>query len=98
MNTPPDLLAWRQLQAHAAAQLPGDFADRVLRAARLVAGPEPSVAKHIFLHPFAVSTYTAAACFVAVVMFHTRNTEETSAQHLTEWLEVTMQTASLDPL
>ena len=97
MNTPPDFPAWRQLQSHAAAQLPGDFADRVLRAARL-AEPEPSPAKRILLHPFAVSTYTAAACLVAVVIFHTRSTEETSAQHLAEWQEVTMQTASLDPL
>ena len=97
MNTPPDHPAWRQLQAHAAARLPGDFADRVLRTARLTQ-PEPSAAKRILLHPFAVSTYTAAACLIAVVILHTRQTDETSAQHLAEWQEVTMQTASLDPL
>lgn len=97
MNTPPESRAWRQLNAHAAAQLPADFPDRVLRRIRL-AHAERTGAARFFLHPFAVSAYTAAFCFVLVVIIHSRTTAETNERHLAEWHEVAMQTASLDPL
>lgn len=97
MNTPPESRAWRQLHQHAAAQLPADFPDRVLRRIRL-AHAERTGAARFFLHPFAVSAYTAAFCFALVVILHTRNTEETNARHMAQWHEVAMQTASLDPL
>jgi hypothetical protein len=97
MNTPPESRAWHQLQQHAAAQLPADFPDRVLRHIRLNTGERTGVARYL-LHPFAVSTYTAAFCFLLVVILHTRNTDKTSERHLAEWHEVAMQTASLDPL
>jgi hypothetical protein len=97
MNTPPESRAWRQLQQHAAGQLPADFPDRVLRRIRL-ARAERTGASRYLLHPFAVSVYTAAFCLLLVVIVHTRSTEETSARHLAEWQEVAMQTASLDPL
>ena len=97
MNTPPESRAWRQLNAHAAAQLPADFPDRVLRHVRLN-NTERTGAKRYLLHPFAVSTYTAALCFLVVFVLHSRNTAETTARHLAEWQEVAAQTASLDPL
>lgn len=97
MNTPPESRAWQQLRQHASAQLPADFPDRVLRHVRLN-NAERTGAKRYLLHPFAVSTYTAAFCFLIVVILHSRNTAETSARHLAEWHEVAMQTASLDPL
>ena len=50
------------------------------------------------LHPFAVSAYTAAFCFLLVVIIHSRATAETNERHLAEWREVAAQTASLDPL
>jgi hypothetical protein len=97
MNTPPESRAWRQLNQHAAAQLPADFPDRVLRRIRL-ARAERTGATRFFLHPFAVSAYTAAFCFLLVVIIHTRSTEETNARHIAQWQEVAVQTASLDPL
>lgn len=97
MNTPPESRAWRQLNQHAAAQLPADFPDRVLRRIRL-ARVERTGAARFFLHPFAVSAYTAAFCFLLVVIIHTRSTEETNARHIAQWQEVAVQTASLDPL
>ncbi len=97
MNTPPESRAWQQLQQHAAAQLSADFPDRVLRQLRTVR-TERSGAARFFLHPFAVSAYTAATCLLFVVVLHLRQTAETNERHLAEWREVAMQTASLDPL
>ena len=97
MNTPPESRAWRQLNRHAAAQLPADFPDRVLRHLRLARAEKTGAAYYLW-HPFAVSAYTAAFCFLLVVIIHTRSTEETNARHLAEWQEVALQSASLDPL
>jgi hypothetical protein len=97
MNPPPESRAWRQLNQHAAAQLPADFPDRVLRRIRLPRTDRTGPAR-FFLHPFAVSAYTAAFCLVLVVILHTRSTEEANARSLAQWHEVAMQTASLDPL
>jgi hypothetical protein len=97
MNTPPESRAWRQLNQHAAAQLPSDFPDRVLRHIRLARTERTGAARYL-LHPFAVSAYTAAFCFLLVVIIHSRTTAQTNERHLAEWQEVAMQTASLDPL
>jgi hypothetical protein len=97
MNTPPDSRAWQQLQQHAAAQLPADFPDRVLRHIRL-GDTQRTGASRYLLHPFAVSAYTAALCFALVVILHMRSTDKTNERHLAEWRELAMQTASLDPL
>ena len=43
----PEDHAWRDLRAHAAAQLRGDFADRVLRAAR---GPDAAAWTQLQTH------------------------------------------------
>lgn len=91
--------AWRHLNAYAASRLPARFPDRVLRAARLSANAgEDSPARRFFLHPFAVSAYTAALCAALVIVIHAQNTESENARHLADWQEVAMQTASLDPL
>lgn len=97
MNTPPESRAWRQLNEHASAQLPADFPDRVLRHIRLAQAERTGPAR-FFLHPFAVSAYTAAFCFLLVVIIHSRTTAATNERHLAEWREVAAQTASLDPL
>jgi hypothetical protein len=97
MNTPPDSRAWQQLQQHAAAQLPADFPDRVLRSIRLGDARRTGAVRYL-LHPFAVSAYTAVFCFLLVVILHARNTDKTSERHLAEWQELAIQTASLDPL
>lgn len=44
-NMKPEEHAWRQLNAHAAAQLHGGFAERVLRAAR---GPQTETWRDLF--------------------------------------------------
>jgi hypothetical protein len=97
MNTPPESRAWRQLNRHAAAQLPADFPDRVLRHIRLARTNRRGAARY-WLHPFSVSVYTAVFCFFLVVIIHSRTTAKTNERHLAEWHEVAMQTASLDPL
>jgi len=43
----PEDHAWRELRAHAAAQLPGGFAERVLRAAR---GPDAATWNQLQTH------------------------------------------------
>jgi hypothetical protein len=94
---PENSPAWSVLRTQAAARLPADFPERVLRALRL-AQAEPSRTARVLLHPFAISLYTAATCLVLVVILHSRNTQQTNERHLAEWHEVAMQTASLDPL
>jgi hypothetical protein len=97
MNTPPDSRAWQQLQQHAAAQLPADFPDRVLRRIRQGQAERTGASRYL-LHPFAVSAYTAAFCFAIVVVVHILSTGKTNERHLAEWRELAIQTASLDPL
>lgn len=96
MNTPFSSHAWRELQSRAAAQLGSDFADAVLRAAH--AGPVQTVSpfRTWLASPFTVSAATAAVCLLAVVFVHARITDATSTQHLADWQEISIQTASLD--
>ncbi|MDR2674834.1 MAG: hypothetical protein LBC18_08200 [Opitutaceae bacterium] len=92
----PEARAWEQLQARAAARLPGDFAARVLRAHRL-ARSRRSPAARLLLHPFALSTYTAAVCLFVVVLL-TRNDREINQRRLAEWQNIAQQAANLEPL
>jgi len=97
MNTPPDpFSAWRQLSNHASAQLPANFADQVLRAARGGAVGLGTHEKPDFYHTFIVSAGTALACLLLVIIFHATNTRSISLEHLQDWEEISMQTASLD--
>ncbi len=88
--------AWEQLRSHAASQLPGSFADDVLRAARQT--PPRGRFASLLLSPAGISTLTAACCLLAVVVFHLQNNQAIAEQRLAEWQEISMQVASLDPL
>jgi hypothetical protein len=91
---------WAHRQAHAASLLSPDFADNVLRAARLHRD-EPAAHTRIwrfFHNPFALSALTACACFTAVVFFHTQSVNQTNEENLADWRDLAEQIASLDPL
>jgi hypothetical protein len=92
MNTPFNSHAWRHLRQHAAAQLSPQFADNVLRAARIDAADTRWTSS-----PFFVSAATAALCLLSVMLFHVRATNAASEQHLADWAEISVQTASIDP-
>jgi len=97
MNTPPDpLSAWRHLRNHASAQLPAHFADDVLRSARVMPTGFASLSPAEFLHTFFVSAGTAIACLLLVIIVHSTITRSASLEHLADWEEISMQTASLD--
>src|SRR3954469_7617434 len=97
MNTPPDpLSAWQHLRAHASEQLPTNFAENVLRAARSDSRGLSAVSPAEFLHTFFVSASTALACLLFVIILHSTTTRSASLEHLADWEEISMQTASLD--
>jgi len=97
MNTPPDPLpAWRHLRTHASAQLSANFADNVMRAACLRPGGLFPFSPTEFLHTFFVSAGTALACLLVVIIVHSTTTRSASLEHLADWEEISMQTASLD--
>ena len=90
MNTTPDFSeSWHELRTRAAAQLPPDFADRVLRILRLQAFSLRDAADR-----FLVATCTAAACFVFVVLVHTHNTQKINQVALADWRQVSAQADS----
>ena len=97
MNTPPDSSsAWRHLRSHASAQLSANFADQVLRAARLRPAGQAPLSPAEFIHTFFVSAGTAVACLLLVIIIHSSTTRSASLEHLADWEEISMQTASLD--
>jgi hypothetical protein len=90
MNTTPDFSkAWRALHTDAAAQLPGDFADRVLRILRT-----PTFSVRDATDRFLVAACTAAACLVFVVLVHTHNTQKTTQVALVDWRQISDQADS----
>ncbi|MDR0353449.1 MAG: hypothetical protein LBI02_08915 [Opitutaceae bacterium] len=95
-STRAEARAWAQLQAGAAARLPGDFAARVLRAHRRAQARRSSAAR-LLLHPFALSAYTAAACLFVVALL-TQSNREINQRRLAEWQIIEQQAASLEPL
>ena len=104
MNTTPDPTQnprlWACHQAYAASLLAPNFADNILRAARL-RRDDPAAHARIwrFLHnPFALSAITACACFAAVVFFHTQSVSHANEKNLADWRGLAEQIASLDPL
>ncbi len=104
MNTQPDPSQnprlWARRQAYAASLLPPNFADNVLRAARL-RRDEPAAHTRVwrfFHNPFALSALTACACLVAVVLFHTQSASQANEENLAGWRDLAEQVASLDPL
>lgn len=104
MNTTPDPALdprlWARRQACAASLLAPNFADNVLRAARLQRD-EPAAHTRlwrIFHNPFALSALTACACFAVVVFFHTKSVNRANEENLADWRGLAEQYASLDPL
>ncbi len=90
MNTTPDFSkAWHELRSRAAAQLPPDFADRVLRTLRLQTFSVRDVADRFF-----VAACTAAACLVFVVLVHTHNIEKVNQVALADWRQISAQSDS----
>lgn len=78
----PSEAAWQQLQAQAEAQLRPGFAERVLRAARGL----PRMPS--FLDQFTFSAATAAACLIAVVLFHERSNSIQEQRNLEGWQQL----------
>jgi hypothetical protein len=90
MNTTPDFSrGWHALRIRAAAQLPPDFADRVLRTLRRQTFSVRDAADR-----FLVAACTAAACFVFVVLVHTHNTQKINQVALADWRQVSAQADS----
>jgi hypothetical protein len=75
--------AWNQLRAHAAAQLPANFPDRVLCAARSAAESAPSLFSQLTL-----GIATAAICFLTVAFIQMRGTHTESNRNLTDWQQI----------
>lgn len=90
---------WARRQAHAASLLPPNFADNVLRAARLrLDEPAHTRAWRFFHNPFALSAITACVCFATAVIFYTQSVNQANEENLAEWRDLAAQIASLDPL
>jgi hypothetical protein len=81
--------AWALLREHAAAQIAPGFAERVLRAARIGASP-------LFIAHFAMCAATAAACLVAVALYHARASGDEDARSLASWGEIAAQANDLE--
>lgn len=90
MNTTPDFSkAWHALRTRAAAQLPPDFADRVLRSLR-----RQGLSIRDTIDRFFVAACTAAACLVFVVLIHYHNTRQINQVALADWRQVSSQADS----
>ncbi|HXA81113.1 MAG TPA: hypothetical protein VNV14_07570 [Opitutaceae bacterium] len=90
MNTTPDFSeAWSALRTRAAAQLPPDFADRVLRTLRLQTFSVRDAADRFF-----VAACTAAACLAFVVLVHTHNIQKVNQVALADWRQISAQADS----
>jgi hypothetical protein len=73
----PESYAWLALRAHAASLLRPGFAERTLRAARIVA---PT-----FFSQCVLSAATAALCLVVIFVVHSRATAQETARNLAAW-------------
>ena len=90
MNTTPDFSeAWRALRTRASAQLPADFADRVLRTLRLQTFSVRDAADRFF-----VAACTAAACLLLVVLVHAHHTQQINQVALADWRQISAQSDS----
>ncbi|MGA3006774.1 MAG: hypothetical protein ABSE59_02665 [Opitutaceae bacterium] len=90
MNTTPDSSgAWRALRAHAAAQLPPDFADRVLRLLRTPVSPVREAADRLL-----IAACTAAACVLLVMLVHAHNTQKINQEAMANWRQFSTQADS----
>jgi hypothetical protein len=83
----PENHAWVSLHDHAAAMLRPGFADRTLRAARVVA---PTFASQILL-----SVATATICLAVVVFVNGELSQSETAQNLAGWKQIADDTQAL---
>jgi len=81
--------AWARLREHAAAQIAPGFPDRVLNAARTAASP-------LFVAHFAMCAATAAACLVAVALYHARGSGDEDSQSIAGWGEIAAQASDFE--
>jgi hypothetical protein len=86
----PETHAWIGLHDHAASLLRPGFAERTLRAARVLA-PTP-------FSQFVLSAATAAACLLVVFLAHQRSTQLETARNLAGWQEIAAETRNLGQL
>ncbi|HZP59868.1 MAG TPA: hypothetical protein VFB27_06045 [Opitutaceae bacterium] len=90
MNLTPDTSkAWHALYRRAAAQLPPDFADCVLRALHA-----PANAVRRARGQFLLAACTAAVCLLVVVLVHVYDLEETNQEALADWQQISAQADS----
>jgi hypothetical protein len=90
MNMTPDFSeAWRALRTRAAAQLPPDFADRVLRILR-----QQTLSGRDIADRFIVAACTAAACLLLVVLVHSHHTQMVNQVALADWRQISAQSDS----
>jgi hypothetical protein len=90
MNMTPDFSgAWQALRDRAAAQLPPNFADNVLRRLR-----QPALSAREIADRLLVAACTAAACVVVVVFMHIRATQKINQVALAGWRQVSEQADS----
>ena len=88
MNPEPESQAWQLLRDRASAQIRPGFAERVLRAARQIAGPSP-------FSQLAFGAATVALCLMAIVWFQDRQSQSQRQQSLAAWQQVSMATDDL---
>lgn len=79
----PEAEVWQRLCERAEARLSGDFADRVIRAARRRTESAPSLAG-----AFMVTVATAALCFLAVAIFNAREARAQDTRSLADWRQI----------
>ena len=82
-NMNPENKAWQELCDRADARLPGDFAERVLRASRQRPDRSPSLFGQL-----ALSAATAALCFLAIASYHSHDTSAQDLNSLADWNQV----------
>lgn len=88
MNPESESHAWRLLQEHAAAQIRPGLAERVLRAAREIAGPSP-------FSQLAFGAATAALCLMAIAWFQDHHAQGERQQSAASWQQVSLATDEL---
>jgi len=78
-----ELIAWNQLRNKAAAQLHPQFAQRVMRAARMSAEVAPSLLSYVSL-----SAATLVVCFSALTYVHNVSIAQDDMRQSSDWQQV----------
>jgi hypothetical protein len=78
-----ELIAWNQLNDKASAQLHPQFAQHVMRAARLAAETAPSLMSYMTL-----SAATLVVCFLALTYVHHVEVIHNDSHQSSDWQQV----------